>query len=79
MARYHVVITLQLPKTNSVFQLRPVTEGQVLELLHKLINGKVTGVHNIPNRVLKESDDIIGPSLRFILISLSCSELFQMT
>ena len=51
---------------NSVFQLKPVTEGQVLKLLNKLINGKTTGVHNIPNRVLKESADIVGPSLTFI-------------
>ena len=58
--------TAHIPKTNSVLQLRPVTEGQVLKLLHKLINGKATGVHNIPNRVLKESADIIGPSLTFI-------------
>ena len=44
----------------------PVTEGQVLRLLHKLINGKATGVNNISNRVLKESTDIIGPSLTLI-------------
>ena len=58
--------TAYIPKTNSVFQLRLVTEGQVLKLLHKLINGKATGLHNIPNRVLKESADITGPSLTFI-------------
>ena len=58
--------TVHIPKTNSVFQLKPVTEGQVLELLNKLISGKATGLHNIPNRVLKESADIIGPSLTFI-------------
>ena len=58
--------TVHIPKTNSVFQLKPVTEGQVLRLLNKLINGKATGLHNIPNRVLKESADIIGPSLTFI-------------
>ena len=58
--------TVHIPKTNSVFQLKPLTEGQVLKLLNKLINGKATGLHNIPNRVLKESADIIGPSLTFI-------------
>ena len=58
--------TVHIPKTNSVFQLKPVTEGQVLKLLNKLINGKAAGLHNIPNRVLKESADIIGPSLTFI-------------
>ena len=51
--------TVHIPKTNSVFQLKPVTEGKVLKLLHKLINEKATGLHNIPNRVLKESADII--------------------
>ena len=58
--------TVHIPKTNSVFQLKPVTEGQVLKLLNKLINGNATGLHNIPNRVLKESADIIRPSLTFI-------------
>ena len=58
--------TAHIPKTNSVFQRRPVTEGQVLKLLHKLINGKATGLKNIPNRVLKESADIIGSFLTFI-------------
>ena len=55
-----------MPKTNSVFQLRPVTEGKVLKLLQTLINRKATGLHNIPNRVLKEIADIVGPSLTFI-------------
>ena len=45
--------TAHIPQTNSVFQLRPVTEGQVLKLLEKLINGKATGVQNIANRVLR--------------------------
>ena len=58
--------TAHIPKTSSIFQLKPVTEGQVLKLLHKLINGKYTGLHNIPNRVLKESVDPIGPSFTFI-------------
>ena len=57
---------VHIPKTNSVFQLKPVTEGQVLKLLNKLINGKATGLHNIPNRVLKERANIIGPFLTFI-------------
>ena len=38
----------------------------MLKLLHKLINGKATGLHNIPNSVLRESADIIGSSLTFI-------------
>ena len=69
--------TVRIPKTNSVFQLKPVTEEQVLKLLNKLINGKATGLHNIPDRVLKENADIIGPSLTFLISP--CPELFQMT
>ena len=73
--------TAHIPKTNSVFQLRPVTEEYVLKLLHKLINGKATGVHNIPNRVLKRKKVLILSDLlrHLFLISLSCPELFQMT
>ena len=68
--------TVHIPKTNSVFQLKPVTEGQVSKLLNKLINGKATGLHNIPNRVLKESADIIGPSLTFIFSFSIMSKAF---
>ena len=58
--------TVHIPKTSSVFQLKPVPEGQMLKLLNKLINGKATGLYNIPNTVLKESADIIAPSLTFM-------------
>ena len=54
--------TAQKPKTNSVFQLWPVTEGQVFKLLHKLINRKAAGLNNISNA------DIIGHSLTFFLM-----------
>ena len=63
--------TAHIPKTNSVSQLRPVTEGQALILLQKRINGKATSVHNIPNRVLTGSADIIGPSLTLIFSVMS--------
>ena len=70
--------TAHIPETNSVFQLiRPVTEGQVLKLLHKLINGKATSLHNIPNSVSQESADITGPSLTFIFNFSIMSRAFQ--
>ena len=34
-----------------------------LVVLKKLINGKATGVHNIPNKILKDSYQIIAPFL----------------
>ena len=68
--------TTHIPKTNSVFLLGPVSEGQVLKLLNKLVSGKATGLHNIPDRVLKESADIIGPSLTFIFNFLIMSRAF---
>ena len=60
------MITPQLFKYPKQTQYFICTEGQVLKLSNKLINAKATGLHNIPNRVLKESADIIGPSLTFI-------------
>ena len=55
-------LTAHIPKINSVFQLKPVTEGQVLKLSMEKLQ-----VPTIFQTVLKESADIIGPSLAFIL------------
>ena len=35
----------------------------MIKLLEKLINSKAIGIHGIPNRALKDSDEIISPSL----------------
>ena len=45
------------------FAFKPISVTQMTKLLEKLINSKATGIHGIPNRALKDSDEIIAPSL----------------
>ena len=49
-----------------MFQVKQIKPAQVNTVLGKLKNGKTTGIHNIPNKSLKLSKDIITPSLRTI-------------
>ena len=42
------------------------TEIIIIQIVKKLLNGKATGIHNIPNEVLKDSTDIKAPMLRDI-------------
>ena len=36
---------------------------EVISVLKKLLNGKATGIDGIPNRGLKDSAELIAPSL----------------
>ena len=49
-----------------------VTPIQVYDILNKLLNSKSTGIHEIPNKILKACGDIISPHLSQIFkISLT--------
>ena len=58
--------TVNIPKTQNRLKLKQVTTAQIIKIVKKLVNGKATGIHNIPNKVLKDSIDIIAPMLRDI-------------
>ena len=58
--------TVNIPKTQNRFKLKQITPAQIIKIVKKLVNGKATGIHNIPNKVLKDSMDIITPMLRNI-------------
>ena len=58
--------TVNIPKTQNRFKLKQITTAQVIKIVKKLVNGKATGIHNIPNKMLKDSIDIIAPMLRDI-------------
>ena len=45
------------------FKLRHIPPNKVFNALNKLKNGKATGMHNLPNRILKLSKDVIANSL----------------
>ena len=45
------------------FSFKPISVPQVIRIIKKLLNSKATGIRGIPNKTLKETADIIGPSL----------------
>ena len=50
--------TVNIPKTQNRFKLKQITNAQIIKIVKKLVNGKAIGIHNIPNKVLKDSIDI---------------------
>ena len=45
---------------NENFTFSKISTEQVKQFIRKLVNNKATGVHGIPNRVLKDSVDVIA-------------------
>ena len=58
------------------FTFKPISVTQVIKLLEKLINSKATGIYGIPNRALKDSGEIIAPSLTDIFNFSLASKVF---
>ena len=57
---------VNIPLTQNRFKLKQITTAQIIMIVKKLVNGKAAGIHNIPNKVSKDSIDIIAPMLRDI-------------
>ena len=55
-----------IPVGKERFQFKQIKPAKVNTVLGKLKNGKATGIHNIPNKSLKLSKDIIASSLTAI-------------
>ena len=68
--------TAHLKPATRKFAFKPITVTQVVKLLEKLINSKATGIHGIPNRALKDSAEIIAPSLTDIFNFSLASNVF---
>ena len=45
------------------FEFQQITAAQIKEVVQRLVNGKATGIHNIPNKVLKDNVHLIAPVL----------------
>ena len=45
-------------------------------LIQKLVNGKSTSIHNIPNKALKDSIDFVAPALTTIFFLSIHSKLY---
>ena len=65
-----------LKRTDTRFKFKPVTADQIQQTISKLLNSKATGIHNIPNKVLKASMNIISPSLCVIFTTAIRSNQF---
>ena len=52
---------IQRVLTKSEFQ--QITTAQIAKVVQRLVNGKATGIHNIPIKVLKHSIHLIAPIL----------------
>ena len=55
--------TAHMRPANCRFVFRKVTTSQVERVIKKLVSAKATGVHNIPNKILKDSCQTIAPFL----------------
>ena len=62
--------TDNIDETNKRFSFKYIQLTQVFRVLSKLKNGKAVEIHNIPNKSLKLSKDIISNSLTGINASI---------
>ena len=55
--------TAHIKPVKANFSFKPIKIPQVIRIIKKLSNNKATGIHGVPNNTLKETANIIGPSL----------------
>ena len=55
--------TANIQRVLTKFEFQQVTAAQITKVVQRLVNGKATGIHNIPNKVLKDSVHLIAPVL----------------
>ena len=55
--------TARMKPVEAKFSFKPISVPQVIMIIKKLLNSKATGIQGIPNKTLKETADIIDPSL----------------
>ena len=55
--------TAHIKPAEAKFSFKPFSVPQFIRIIKTLSNIKATGIHRIPNKTLKETADIMGPSL----------------
>ena len=55
--------TANIQRVLTKFEFQQITTAQITKVVQRLVSGKATGIHNIPNKVLKDSVHLIAPSL----------------
>ena len=64
--------TANIERVLTKFEFQEITTAQITKIVQRLVNGKATGIHNIQNKVLKDSMHLVAPVLMDI-INLSIS------
>ena len=59
-------LTAHIMVANVKFQFSTIAASQIVKVIKKLRNNKATGIHNIPNKILKDNVDILSPYLEEI-------------
>ena len=55
--------TANIQRVLTKFEFQQITAAQITKVAQRLVNGKATGIHNIPNKVLKDSIYLMAPVL----------------
>ena len=55
--------TANIQRVLTKFEFQQIKAAQITKIVQRLVNGKATGIHNIPNKVLKDSIHVIAPIL----------------
>ena len=58
--------TAHIKVANVKFQFSTIAASQIVKVIKKLINNKATGIHDIPNKILKDNVSILSPYLEEI-------------
>ena len=58
--------TAHIKVANVKFQFSTIAASQIVKVIKKLINNKATGIHDIPNKVLKDNVSILSSYLEEI-------------
>ena len=70
--------TAHIKVTNVKFQLSTIAAPQIVKVIKKLINNRATGIHDIPNKILKDNVNILSPYLERIFNFSIKTGVFQM-
>ena len=55
--------TTNIQRVLTKFEFQQITTAQITKVVQRLVNEKAAGIHNIPNKVLKDSIHLIAPVL----------------
>ena len=70
--------TAGIDNANTRFEFMQISVSNIVKVVEKLISGKATGLDGIPNKALKDSAELIAPSLSDLFTFQLVQKLIQM-